>query len=295
MGIADERLVSPGAVPQALRCAICTEVFSDPVCGAGECQHVFCRPCVTEALARKRECPMCRSRMNPHKLRISQPMQSVLDEIPVRCAHHTLGCFWSGRLDGSRAHETACLVPELQRAKSQIQELQVAKDLIAELKLENQSLERSLQRKTAELFDAKVKLSELPRLKEEKDQVSQENRKLKGEAQEFRAQIADIAGLLQQMTQPARTAGGNSSMGTVQVFLRDHRGKTQVVRISRCSDVSEINRVVSEKTGVSDTLFYLTCSGRLLQTNPKDIAPDSTIQMRMRAPLPHSRSPRRAN
>ena len=54
---------------------------------------------------------------------------------------------------------------------------------------------------------AKVKLSELPRLKEEKDQVSQENRKLKGEAQEFRAQIADIAGLLQQMTQPARTAG----------------------------------------------------------------------------------------
>ena len=154
MGIADERLVSPGAVPQALRCAICTEVFSDPVCGAGECQHVFCRPCVTEALARKRECPMCRSRMNPHKLRISQPMQSVLDEIPVRCAHHMLGCFWSGRLDGSRAHETACLVPELQRAKGQIQELQVAKDLIAELKLENQSLERSLQRKTAELFDA---------------------------------------------------------------------------------------------------------------------------------------------
>ena len=119
MGLPDESLADPGQVAEELRCVICTEVFIEPVANGQSallgkrsfaricvrtgvnwtvwvsasrttlgvlyfprsCPHIFCRPCITQALERKEECPLCREPMHDSSLRRCQPIQALVDKI----------------------------------------------------------------------------------------------------------------------------------------------------------------------------------------------------------------------
>lgn len=111
MGLDDEYIVDAQGVSQTLRCPICTDVYESPVFSSGwPCQHVFCRPCIDAALGRTSECPICRQSMTPGSLRPHPVVQSLLDEMHVRCRS---GCGWTGRQDALSAHMVQCPVQEL--------------------------------------------------------------------------------------------------------------------------------------------------------------------------------------
>mmetsp|Transcript_21008 Transcript_21008/g.44755 ORF Transcript_21008/g.44755 Transcript_21008/m.44755 type:complete len:289 (-) Transcript_21008:68-934(-) len=124
MGLGDEQLVNPCSISPTLRCAICFEVFDDPVFFSGRpCQHVFCRTCIVPALERRAKCPICRSRpalcsrLQPHLA-----IRNLLDEIVVRCGH---GCSWTGRKDSLQAHMADCPLQQLAKLEAEKAEREI--------------------------------------------------------------------------------------------------------------------------------------------------------------------------
>lgn len=155
-----------------LTCSLCHElVMVDPV--VTPCDHVFCRPCIVQALDYKKECPNDR-----HGLYICQlkPMTGMLrriwEQVSVKCP--IPGCDWTGTA-GSYTHHVkkTCgkrpqLLPEGEEEyKKQIAQLQVAfkcsqirneklgdrvaeaKDRIQELQEENFALRAAMDHKEA--------------------------------------------------------------------------------------------------------------------------------------------------
>ncbi|KAJ7996231.1 hypothetical protein DPEC_G00234900 [Dallia pectoralis] len=48
-------------VTDNLRCAICKEIFTEPV--SLNCQHTFCKSCIEQSLKTRQQCPLCGSRL----------------------------------------------------------------------------------------------------------------------------------------------------------------------------------------------------------------------------------------
>lgn len=120
MGLADDQLVNPGSVSETLRCAICTEVYDDPVfCSGRPCQHVFCRACIEQALEQSSRCPTCRAPVKRARLQPHWVMRNLLDELLVHCM---AGCGWTGRQDARPAHLVACPMKRLEAAGAQLAE-----------------------------------------------------------------------------------------------------------------------------------------------------------------------------
>ena len=139
MGISDECIVNPAIVSDTLRCAICREVFKDPVCCRNSCQHVFCKVCITEALRMNATCPVCRSAMIELDLEPHVFSQSLLDELPVKCPE---GCSWTGRQDAKHAHLEHCQVRLLAETRHKLN--QVLEKLEAVTLQKEQQLQESL-------------------------------------------------------------------------------------------------------------------------------------------------------
>jgi len=120
MGISDDQLVNPGCVSETLRCAICTEVYDDPVFSGGRpCQHVFCRPCIELALQKRARCPSCRAPLPKARLQPHLVMRNLLDELLVYC---NAGCGWTGRKDARPGHELICPVKRLESVAKMLRE-----------------------------------------------------------------------------------------------------------------------------------------------------------------------------
>ncbi|CAE7027527.1 PDZRN4 [Symbiodinium sp. CCMP2592] len=130
MGLPDEKLVDASNVPSGLRCAICTEVFVDPVCGV-ECQHVFCSSCMGRATAAQSRCPLCRVAIDQTQLRRSLPIQSLVDDLKVMCDYRISGCGWTGRLQDCAAHQARCPVAENAKLTTQLKRANARSDELA--------------------------------------------------------------------------------------------------------------------------------------------------------------------
>ena len=70
MGYDIERFENSEQIDKDLICSICTDVLQDPVYFR-QCEHCFCRQCITQSLKIRKECPLDR---NSCKLRDLKPI-----------------------------------------------------------------------------------------------------------------------------------------------------------------------------------------------------------------------------
>ena len=70
MGYDTERFENSEQIDKDLICSICTDVLQDPVYFR-QCEHCFCRQCITQSLKIRKECPLDR---NSCKLRDLKPI-----------------------------------------------------------------------------------------------------------------------------------------------------------------------------------------------------------------------------
>ena len=98
------RFLTPSKVPKYLICAICSEVYKNPVCLS--CSHTFCRACIETWLVSNKTCPICRAPSN--KKLISEDLIAgyAINDLEVICTNK--GCAWTGRLEDSSTHDQAC-------------------------------------------------------------------------------------------------------------------------------------------------------------------------------------------
>lgn len=83
MGYDAEKFV--GEVNESLFCGICLDVLRDPVM-IKECEHIYCRECITTSLNNRQGCPQDRtsfgqdSLIKPHRF-----FFSIYDNLKIKC------------------------------------------------------------------------------------------------------------------------------------------------------------------------------------------------------------------
>ncbi|CAE7393952.1 PDZRN4 [Symbiodinium microadriaticum] len=249
MGLPDEKLVDACNVPVGLRCAICTEVFVDPVCGV-ECQHVFCSSCMGRATAAQSRCPLCRVAIDQTQLRRSHPIQSLVDDLKVMCDYKISGCGWTGRLQDCAAHQAACPVPE-------------NANLIAQLKRANarsDELARETERLAKKLRLANAHSDELVK---ESERLAKKLRLANARVNQLAAEKLELA---EEVSIKTKLLGSVSRSGGqhVQVFVRDPSDKVHVLSVNIDEDISAAQLCISSHTGWDLKSFYLTGFGQIL-------------------------------
>jgi len=283
MGIPDEMLVDPRQVAEGLRCVICTEVFVEPV-GSGHstsCQHVFCLACITRALASKAECPLCREEMHALRLRRCQPIQSLVDEVQVRCKYFESGCGWHGPLSDRATHQAVCPVMENVTLRNQLAN---AQRRITSLENDKKKCENEKQAAKAKLQSKEKFLLELQK---EKHQMLLQTRELNKEKNAMANRIKELQRKLSASPyskQPNKTG----EFEGLQVFVKDFGGRTRVMRINPLADVSEIHSQIAQKINIREDVFYLTCMGHILHPGFSalyyGVSRDCTLLMNGRLP-----------
>lgn len=84
-------------------CSICLDVVKDNL--RSECDHLYCRSCIFQALDNKLECPVDRRPLPLHQLKKDTILESVIGELKVKCKKHSQGCTYQINLDNMPAHE----------------------------------------------------------------------------------------------------------------------------------------------------------------------------------------------
>lgn len=174
MGVPDEELADPGAVPEDLRCPLCFQVLQDPVEGRC-CQNPFCRPCLSEALGRDQRCPLCRGGMHVEDMQVAhRTIRTRLGMLMRRCPRP--GCSWTGLLEAPLDHD--CLPVRLEQALAENVDLEgkLAKNRELEVKLEEKEreLESEMQQKDAKISELEGRLAEFEQKATERGGLLQE-------------------------------------------------------------------------------------------------------------------------
>ena len=109
-----ERSAAGRHVLETVSCAICTEVFEDPVSPRGSV-HTYCRACIRQALARQPRCPLSNARITiPRRggvdavLDGNHQVRSMINSQPVTCKYASHGCTARPALEAVDAHEATC-------------------------------------------------------------------------------------------------------------------------------------------------------------------------------------------
>ncbi len=96
------------AVSRRFHCAICLNVFKDPVmCHRN--QHPFCRGCITRHLMNFPSCPICMDHLTVDTL--TDPpriLTDYLSELKIRCDYYLRGCVQYIKLDDLDRHVNDC-------------------------------------------------------------------------------------------------------------------------------------------------------------------------------------------
>ena len=109
-----ERSAAGRHVLETVSCAICTEVFEDPVSPRGSV-HTYCRACIRQALARQPRCPLSNAKITiPRRggvdavLDGNHQVRSMINSQPVTCKYASHGCTARPALESIDAHEATC-------------------------------------------------------------------------------------------------------------------------------------------------------------------------------------------
>lgn len=108
-------------IPESFCCGICRDVLLDPI----QCprEHMFCTPCMAQALEHNKECPACRIPLIIENcVPISRAIRELLNESDIRCSHDDIGCTSVVKLEQIEEHERNCPVKECQILRGQLQE-----------------------------------------------------------------------------------------------------------------------------------------------------------------------------
>lgn len=94
-----------GYMEQVMICTLCHEIPLEPV--TTPCHHIFCQPCINEALLHKLECPNDRHPLVASDVKpISGILRRIWEQIGVKCS----ACeSWTGTLGTYRNHASRCV------------------------------------------------------------------------------------------------------------------------------------------------------------------------------------------
>ncbi|KAK1733191.1 hypothetical protein QTG54_016168 [Skeletonema marinoi] len=100
----------PDNLPDDLVCSICLTVPADPL--ITPCDHVFCKPCIRQALNVRNVCPIDRRPCTVGQLKRLEGLSlRVWSGIQVKCGGHESGCAWRGSIADYATHvENNCNV-----------------------------------------------------------------------------------------------------------------------------------------------------------------------------------------
>lgn len=87
----EPRSISASAVFKQLTCAVCADLYVDPV--LAPCSHSFCRTCITRAISVNQRCPLCRAEIpSPAMLHANLSLAALVGELRVACKYRRYGC-----------------------------------------------------------------------------------------------------------------------------------------------------------------------------------------------------------
>lgn len=85
---------------ERLTCTFGLGVFNNPV--ALPCQHVYCKGCIEQWLAKNGGCPKCRCKFSKDDLKPQTNFAKMIQSAEVQCS--LTGCTWKGRYDMLEHH-----------------------------------------------------------------------------------------------------------------------------------------------------------------------------------------------
>ncbi|XP_051878004.1 RING finger protein 151 isoform X2 [Pristis pectinata] len=87
-------------------CTVCHGVLKGPVelC----CQHVFCKSCISNWLARKQECPYCRKKVKGVTRSVIPMIHNMIGRLIMKCENKVYGCRYTFPLEQYKNHKAAC-------------------------------------------------------------------------------------------------------------------------------------------------------------------------------------------
>ena len=77
----------------------------------GDCQHTFCRSCLTAWISNRKNnvtCPICRAPLptKPHLLHRNLLANQLISALEIRCSNRA--CQWTGKLEAIKSHLPDC-------------------------------------------------------------------------------------------------------------------------------------------------------------------------------------------
>ncbi|KAG8195397.1 hypothetical protein JTE90_001409 [Oedothorax gibbosus] len=97
-----------GEVDEDLMCPICSGVLEEPL-HAPQCEHAFCKSCITEWLTRQPSCPVDRQRITTNELKpVPRILRNLLARLKIKCDNAHSGCTAVVKLERLTAHKEEC-------------------------------------------------------------------------------------------------------------------------------------------------------------------------------------------
>eukprot|EP00984_Skeletonema_dohrnii_P019971 scaffold9663_cov73-Skeletonema_dohrnii-CCMP3373.AAC.1 len=94
-------------IPDDLICSICLTVPADPL--VTPCDHMFCKPCIHQALNDRNLCPIDRRPCTVGQLKQLEGLSfRVWSGIQVKCGGRESGCAWRGSIADYATHTQNC-------------------------------------------------------------------------------------------------------------------------------------------------------------------------------------------
>lgn len=106
MGFDIDRFVNN--IDEELRCQVCLGVLQDPL-QAIECEHSFCRFCITEWLKNSTTCPVDRNQLKVNQLQqIPRIVRNLINHLQIHCEFRSKGCEQIVMLEELDTHKLKC-------------------------------------------------------------------------------------------------------------------------------------------------------------------------------------------